>query len=107
MTDVVDGIFLPYTFSVEATNILYEGLPSYYLILGQLLAVLFAICFLWKGIFLNKSRMGLTSSTTIGLYKELWSKGVGGKMEASLLLVLSAYLLFSSTFSLYRTVQLY
>lgn len=28
-------------------------------------------------------------------------------MEALLLLVLSAYLLFSSTFSLYRTVQLY
>lgn len=28
-------------------------------------------------------------------------------MEASLLLVLSAYLLFSSSFSLYRTVQLY
>lgn len=34
MTDVVDGIFLPYTFSVEATNILYEGVPSYHLILA-------------------------------------------------------------------------
>lgn len=107
MTDFIDGIFLRYTFSAEATNILYEGLPSYNVILGQLLAGLFAICFLWKGIFLKKTRMGLTNSTTIGLYKEIWSKGVKGRMEVLFLLVFSIYLLFSSTFSLYRTVQLY